>query len=277
MSQASWYRKNEGKKDRLMTVVGNSDIQQALKAAAADIKESVAKHGNVHPVVLQKLEAYIELLQQAAANEAEVAKWQERAAAMRKLIAQQQPKVEPPKVEASKVEAPPQEPPPVEAPKPAPKPPQPQPAEDGVFSLDDSEEEVSDEALEASIARAKEYVAPPVSETPAPDVSSDEAIMLYRSSGEHVAVAYKGYLYDPEGRNLGRYQDDFACFVDRGGHYLGEIYDGNRLIKDHNFRYSHFNFGDKGNEGDRAGWGRTPDIERTLLPPHLEDVLLKEE
>lgn len=269
-----------------MTVVGNSDIQQALKAAAADIKESVAKHGNVHPVVLQKLEAYIQLLQQAG-NQAEVDKWLERAAAMRKLIAQQQPKVEsrsqeggqaappatnvvkaePAKAEPTKAEPAKAEPTKAESPKA-----EPQPMEHGVFSLDSEEDDVSDEALEASIARSHEYSAPPVSQVPAPDVSSDQAIMLYSSSGEHIAVAYKNYLYDPEGKNLGRYQDDFECFVDRSGRYLGQVYEGNRLVKDHNFRYSQFNFGDKGNEGDRAGWGRTPDIERVLLPTHLDDV-----
>lgn len=269
-----------------MTVVGNSDIQAALKAAAADIKESVAKHGNVHPIVLQKVEAYIQLLEQAG-NQAEVAKWQERAGAMRKLIAQQQPKPEP-VVEAPKPEAPKPEAPKLEAPKPeppAPKPealkaaPKPQPTEDGVFSLDDSdEEEVSDEALEAAVARSKEYTAPPApAQTAAPDLMSDEAVMLYSSGGDHVAVAWRGYLYDPEGKNLGRYQDDFECFVDRGGHYLGQIHDGNRLVKDHNFRYAHFNFGDKGNEGDKPGWGRTPDIERTSLPTFLDDVSFHED
>lgn len=245
-----------------MTVVGNSDIQQALKAAAAEIKESVAKHGNVHPVVLQKLEAYIQLLQQAG-NQAEVDKWNERAAAIRKILAQQAPA-----------------PAPTPAPTPAAAPaPTAAPTDDGAFSLDGAdEEEVSYEALEQVAASARQAAAQapaPTSSAPS-DSGTDGPLHLYNSGGEHIATAYGGYIYTPEGKNIGRYQSDFECFVDRAGHYIGQIHEGNRLVRDVNFRYASFNFGDRGNEGDRPGWGRTADIERTMLPLFLDNVRLND-
>jgi hypothetical protein len=65
-----------------MTAVGNSD---SLKQAAADIRAAVAEHGNVHPVVLQKLESYVEMLV-AAGNNAEADKLKERAQQIRKIL-----------------------------------------------------------------------------------------------------------------------------------------------------------------------------------------------
>jgi len=102
-------------------------------------------------------------------------------------------------------------------------------------------------------------------------------VHLYNCNGEHIATAFHNYIFTPEGKNLGRYQADFECFVDRTGKYMGQIYEGNRLVRDPNFKYASFNFGDKGNEGDRAGWGKTPDIERTMLPIHLDHVSFGEE
>jgi hypothetical protein len=275
-----------------MTVVGNSDIQQALKAAAAEIKESVGKHGNVHPVVLQKLEAYIALLQQAG-NQAEADKWNERASAIRKLLTQQggapaaAPAATPAAASApASAPAPAAAPAPVAAtPAPASKPPAPvpipSPSDDGSFSLDGADdEEVSYEALEQAAATAKEAAASaPAAQSsgPSTDLAADEPVNLYNSQGEHVATCFLGYIYDPEGKNLGRYEADFECFVDRAGRYLGQVYDGNRLVREPTFRYANFNFGDRGNEGHRAGWGRTPDIERTTFPATLEDVNFTEE
>jgi hypothetical protein len=144
--------------------------------------------------------------------------------------------------------------------------------------LDDAgDDEMSNEALEAAVAKSvseREAAAPAPSPSSngAPDPTSDQAITLYNSGGEHIAVAVNGYIFSPEGKNLGRYQADFEVFVDRTGRYMGQIYEENRLVRDANFRYASFNFGDKGNEGDRAGWGRTADIFRTLLPPYLDDV-----
>jgi hypothetical protein len=262
-----------------MTVVGNSDIQEALKAAAAEIKESVAKHGNVHPVVLQKLEAYIALLEQAG-NKPEADKWNERAGAIRKMLAQQTAAAAPAAV-AAPAPAPTPAAEPAQKPAPAPVAAPKTEADDGAYSLDDSDEEMSYEALEQAAAASKAAVAEAAASAPAAtstaDLSSDDPIHLYDSQGEHIATAFKNYLYSPEGKNLGRYQSDFECFVDRTGRYIGNIHEGNRLVRDVNFKYASFNFGDKGNEGDRAGWGRTPDIERTMLPLTLENVRFSED
>jgi hypothetical protein len=243
-----------------MTAVGNSD---SLKQAAADIRAAVAEHGNVHPVVLQKLESYVEMLV-AAGNNAEADKLKERAQQIRKILSD---KGISPLPAASAVPAP-ATPAPAPTPSPAPAP---APAPDA------GDDEMSNEALEAAVAKSvseREAAAPAPSPSSngAPDPTSDQAITLYNSGGEHIAVAVNGYIFSPEGKNLGRYQADFEVFVDRTGRYMGQIYEENRLVRDANFRYASFNFGDKGNEGDRAGWGRTADIFRTLLPPYLDDV-----
>lgn len=105
-----------------------------------------------------------------------------------------------------------------------------------------------------------------------PSAVSDEAIFLYNSKGEHVAVAYRAGLYSPQGENIGRLLDDYDVFLDRRGWYLGQIVDNNRLARDITWIHRHLNFGDRGNEGNRAGWGRGPDIERTYFDRGFEDV-----
>ncbi|MBX9688499.1 MAG: hypothetical protein K2X27_17450 [Candidatus Obscuribacterales bacterium] len=154
-------------------------------------------------------------------------------------------------------------------------------AEEGVFDLDmfeDDDEETMALTLELvketpALAPAAVKAATAVAEATA---SREEAaaIFLYNSKGEHVAVAYKAGLYSPQGENIGRLLEDFDVYLDRSGWYLGQIVDGNRLARDLTWKHRDLNFGDRGNEGNCSGWGRSPDIERTFFDRGFEDVNL---
>lgn len=106
----------------------------------------------------------------------------------------------------------------------------------------------------------------------APDLWGDNEIYLFDSDGKHVAVAYKGALFLPDGRNIARWDDGLEAFLDRKGWYLGQIVQGNRLARDVTWQFRHMNFGDRGNEGNRSGWMRQSDEIRILLESGFEDV-----
>lgn len=105
-----------------------------------------------------------------------------------------------------------------------------------------------------------------------PDIWGDNEIDLYDSDGKHIAVAYKGALYLPDGKNLARWDDGLEAFLDRKGWYLGQIVQGNRLARDLTWQFRHMNFGDRGNEGNRSGFTNQPDESRVLLDSGWEDV-----
>ncbi len=105
-----------------------------------------------------------------------------------------------------------------------------------------------------------------------PDIWGDNEIDLYDSDGKHIAVAYKGALYLPDGKNLARWDDGLEAFLDRKGWYLGQIVQGNRLARDVTWQFRHMNFGDRGNEGNRSGFSNRADESRVLLDSGWEDV-----
>ncbi len=109
-------------------------------------------------------------------------------------------------------------------------------------------------------------------QVPGEGATGESEIALFNSKGEHVATACDAALYTPEGRNVGRWNEDLCVYLDRSGWYLGQIVEENRLAKDSTWQYRHMNFGEKGNEGDRAGWGRCPDIGPAILPYGFDDV-----
>lgn len=158
-------------------------------------------------------------------------------------------------------------------------------AEEGVFDLDmfdDEDEESLAMALEL-VKETPELVAPKAAEpAPVPAAAaaasdSDEPLFLFNSHGEHVAVAYNKALFSPQGENIGRLLEDYDVYLDRNGWYLGQVLEGNRLGRDVAWIHRHLNFGDRGNEGDRAGWGRIADVERTYFDRGFEDVKFGED
>jgi hypothetical protein len=53
---------------------------------------------------------------------------------------------------------------------------------------------------------------------------------LFNSRGNHIANLQSGRLYAPSGQNIGR-QVSNGDIVDMNGSYLGEIVNGNRLLR----------------------------------------------
>jgi hypothetical protein len=107
-------------------------------------------------------------------------------------------------------------------------------------------------------------------------VEQEATTDLFNSRGEHIAVFANENLYAPSGKHLGRWSDDLQVFLSRKGNYLGAVGYENRLVRDKNWQFRNVNFGDRGNEGDRAGWTHRPDIEPVVMDAWLEDVHLNE-
>lgn len=57
-------------------------------------------------------------------------------------------------------------------------------------------------------------------------------ILLYDSDGQHIASLDSSQLYSVSGRHVGVYIDDAGIFIDLEGHYLGEIFQNDRLLED---------------------------------------------
>lgn len=258
----------------------------SLKAKEQSLREAVSRLGNTHPEVLHLLEDYVAMLRKSGNNEL-AGKLELKANSIREILVKEgrdiSRKESKPELSAQAHSA--QEDKQsllaekAERAKAA--------AEQGVFDLDmyddDADEETKALALElakqtAGSSSAKsaslnaETAASAPEEAAGVSKSSQEAVFLYNSKGEHVAVAFKLGLYSPEGENLGRLLEDYEVFLDRRGWYLGQIVDGNRLARDLTWVHRHLNFGDRGNEGNCAGWGRTADLERTYFERGFEDV-----
>lgn len=274
--------------------------EEAIKSAETALREAVSRLGNQHPEVLSKLVQYIAALRQCgkaeqadkmelranalrdilvkdgslakaeeAAKAAEAARAAEaaeaaRAAAAAKaeqdrkaLLAQQ----------AAKSKA---------------------AAEEGVFDLDAFADEDEDSiALAMELVKETAATVPvrsaPVATAAAPAApegegfSKETGLFLYNSKGEHIAVAYKNGLYTPSGVNLGRLLEDFDVYIDRDGWYLGQIIEGDRLGRDPTWQHRDLNFGNKGNEGDSAGWGRQADTNAYFFDRPFVDVKLEDD
>ena len=132
----------------------------------------------------------------------------------------------------------------------------------------------SDRAPAGEPSAVATSVAQPAQGTIAAEQTS---LSLYNSRGEHIAVAFEGHIYTPHGKHLGRWLDQLNAFVDREGWYFGEIVEENRLARDPNWLYRQMSFGNKGNEGDRAGWPGEPDTHPVVLERGYEDVKIGSE
>jgi hypothetical protein len=268
---------------------------EVIKMAEASLREAVGRLGNQHPEVLKMLEQFVGILRQCGRTEL-AERMAVRANALRNLLAEQgklplQAKTAGP---PATTQAPPTQPAAsqkeqkaepagaVERAKAA--------ADAGVYDLDgsdDNEEEavahavemVKEQAVRSKAAAAPAPVAQPAdtSSSTAPSPAGETSIFLFNSKGINVAVAYKGGLFTPEGKVVGRYLEDFDVFVDLRGWYLGQIVDGNRLTKDLTWRHQDLCFGNRGNEGDCVGWGRCHDVGRTFFERGFEDVKLSED
>ncbi len=272
-----------------------SPYDEMLKLAESSLRDAVARLGNTHPEVLKMLLQYIAILRQCGKNdmadrlqvkadllketlarqEAEQKAQAEEAKAKAQAEAESRAKAEAEARARESAKSPEEEKKADLAKKAAQAK---AAAEEGVFDLDmfeDEDEESMAMALELvketpelASSRAENYG----TERDTAAANSEEEIFLYDSKGQHVAVACKGALYSPAGENLGRLLEDYDVFLDRSGWYLGQILDGNRLARDPTWIHRHLNFGDRGNEGNRAGWGRAPDIEKTFFDYGFEDV-----
>lgn len=223
---------------------GEGAGNESLAAAEAAVRDAVAKHGTTHAVVLEKLEQFVALLYKAGDN-AKAAKLEERAKVLRQILSAAP--------EAVAAHAAPQ-----------------------AVAVHAASEAVA--AHVAPQAAAVAAAAPPAAAMPAamPAAEShgESEINLFNSAGEHVATVCGKAIYTPEGQNIGRWNEELGVYLDRNGSYLGEIVEENRLARDPNWHYRHMNFGDRGNEGDRSGWGRRPDIGPAVLPRGWDDVKL---
>lgn len=97
-------------------------------------------------------------------------------------------------------------------------------------------------------------------------------LRLYDSKGRHIANSINGQLHAPNGKNIGHYLEQMNIFINMRGKYLGEIYNGNRLIYNRNSPYRSTNFGNYGNYGNAGNYGNLGKIGMTSLPGGCEDI-----
>lgn len=95
---------------------------------------------------------------------------------------------------------------------------------------------------------------------------------LHNSGGEHVANFLNGQFYSTSGDNVGHYVAREGIFVDMDGHYLGEVYPGNRLAFNNYSSYSNVSYGAYGNYGNIGNDGNQGNIGWLSLPVGYEDV-----
>lgn len=263
---------------------------EVLKLSETQLRDAVARLGNHHPEVLAMLNQYIAILRQCGQAE-KADKLAVKAQELKGIIesrAQQATSGAAPAAAPSAASAP------IAAtPTPAPAPAQTGAPSNGGGAAATSpalseEEEALKKAEERAKARAaaaaameekaraaraeREAQESEEAKNAPPDIWGDNEIDLYDSDGKHIAVAYKGALYLPDGKNLARWDDGLEAFLDRKGWYLGQIVQGNRLARDLTWQFRHMNFGDRGNEGNRSGFSNRADESRTLLESGWEDV-----
>lgn len=219
-----------------------------LQGAELALRQAVQAHGTTHPVVLEKLEAYVALAKKAG-NTAQAEKLEEKAKILRKALGIESPTAAP------SVAAPAAPPAPTPAPNPAPT--------------------ASPEPATAAVSPSPQATATAVETQP--DELRYVEKHLYNSKGEHIAVAFDGGLYTPFGKYLGRWDAELDAFIDDKGWYLGQIVEGDRLAKDPNWHYRLMNFGNIASAGNRTGWTRQPDTDRVMLPYGYNDISFAEE
>lgn len=250
---------------------------EALKTAEVNLKEAAARLGNFHPDVLNMLDQYGALLRKSGQIE-KAEKLEAKAKEMRAKAAQMaaaQGTAAPASGAAAAGGA---------AATSA-------PASGAATELSEEEQLAREASAAIERANAKAAAAKALEEKARaareareaagtaeisgdPDIMGSDELHLFDSDGKHVAVVSSGGLFTADGKNLGRWDESLEAFIDRKGWYLGQIVDGNRLARDTNWQFKHMNFGDKGNEGNRSGFSRQSDIERTTFDKYFEDVEL---
>lgn len=95
---------------------------------------------------------------------------------------------------------------------------------------------------------------------------------LYDSRGCHIANLVNDQLHSPEGPNIGHYLRPQKIFIDMEGRYLGEIFEGNRLITNQQSPHRYTNYGLYGNYGNIGPYGHQGFVGPIFLPPGWVDV-----
>jgi hypothetical protein len=78
---------------------------------------------------------------------------------------------------------------------------------------------------------------------------------LFNSKGQHIANFVNGHLHSPQGQNIGHFLEREGIFIDMRGRYLGEIVQGNRLMRSRNSVHRSVNYGSYGNIGSVGSYG----------------------
>lgn len=220
---------------------------EALKNAELALRAAVAEHGPTHAVVLQRLETFIGLCRQFGKAE-QAAKLEEKAVAIRAILAKQAPAAPPAPLAEEPVK-------------------QPEPT---IQAEDEEEPE-----LEVIMPARAQLASPAPTAVALTDSTAEKH--LYNSRGEHVAVFFDDALFTPVGKFLARWEPDLDAFIDDKGWYFGQIIMDNRLAYDPIWHWRHMNFGTKATAGSRIGWARQPDTDRTMLLDGYNDVSFAEE
>jgi hypothetical protein len=250
----------------------------ALKAAELELRKAVEVHGTHHPAVLAQLESYVRLCRQHG-QDAQAEKLEAKAAILRKALGTLGESVgtAAPGAVAAAQSAQPNAPTPTPAPAPAGLP----QAASGISPAP---------AVPPAAASAAASAAAPAAHTAELEPAAAPALAaqvqefdrytekhLFNSKGEHIAVAFDGDLYSPNGQHLARWEADLNAYVDDRGWYFGEIVDGDRIARDPNWHYRHMNFGTKATAGNRSGWQRQSDTSRADLPFGYADIVFPED
>jgi len=96
---------------------------------------------------------------------------------------------------------------------------------------------------------------------------------LFNSKGKHIANESRGQLHSTSGKNFGHYLDNHKFFIDMNGRYLGELYDGNRLLHRLGNGYENVSFGNYGNYGNIGSFGNPGNIGNAGMPAGYKDIV----
>ena len=277
----------------------NDPYAEVLKLSEMQLRDAVSRLGNQHPEVLAMLNQYIGILRQCGQAE-KADKLAVKAKELKEVLdaraaeaakgttapAQEQQKPEPNASTSAPSEVKPDNNGGTSAASAQPV----QAAAQAAVSDATAEEEAKKKAEERALARAaaaaameekaraaralREAQEEEEAKNAPPDIWGANEIHLFDSDGKHIAVAYKGALFLPDGKNIARWDDGLEAFLNRQGWYFGQIVQGNRLAKDDSWQFRHMNFGDRGNEGNSSGFLRQSDESRVLLDKGWSDVEL---
>jgi hypothetical protein len=95
---------------------------------------------------------------------------------------------------------------------------------------------------------------------------------LFNSDGQHIANEVNGQLHAPSGQNIGHFLPQQEVFIDMRGRYLGEIVQGDRLLRKCHSPYQSTNFGNYGNYGNVGNYGNPGNHGSIGIPGGYENV-----